>query len=44
MANLIATVPMETSVSPYAVGGGALLILLLLVLAVLSMGAGREHS
>jgi hypothetical protein len=47
MANLIATVatvPLSTEVSPYLVGGGVLVILFLLVLAVLAFGAGREHS
>jgi hypothetical protein len=46
MANLTAaaTVPLSTEVSPFLVGGGALVILFLLVLAVLAFGAGREHS
>jgi len=47
MANLItavATVPLETEISPYAVGGGTLVILFLLLLGVLSFGAGREHT
>ena len=47
MANLIAaaaSVPLETEVSPYAVGLGALGLLVLLLLAVLAIGAGREHS
>jgi hypothetical protein len=47
MANLttaVATVPQSTEVYPFLVGGGALVILFLLVLAVLAFGAGREHS
>lgn len=30
--------------TPYAVGGGALLFLLVLVVAMLIFGKGREHS
>lgn len=30
--------------TPYAVGGGALLILLTVLLAMLVFGRGREHS
>ena len=47
MANLIAaaaTVPLETEINPFAVGGGILLGLLLLLVVVLSFGAGREHT
>ncbi len=38
------TAPLSTEVSPFLVGGGALVLLFLLVLAVLTFGAGREHS
>jgi len=31
-------------IAPYAVGGGALLLLLAMILGVLSFGKGREHS
>jgi len=40
--------PLQTEegagITPYVVGGGALLLLLAMIFAVLSFGKGREHS
>lgn len=49
MISLLATAASEhgsegAGILPYAYGGGILLVLLVLLLALLSMGAGREHS
>jgi len=44
LTTAVVTAPLSTEVSPFLVGGGALVILFLLVLAVLVFGAGREHS
>jgi hypothetical protein len=33
-----------SGVNPYAVGAGVLIFFVLVVLALLSFGAGREHS
>lgn len=47
MSNLL-LVPLATSegagVTPYFVGGGALLLLILALLSMLAFGKGREHS
>lgn len=32
------------NISPYAVGGGVLLLLVLVALGLLAFGAGRDHS
>ena len=34
----------DIGISPYAVGGIALVILVVLMMALLSFGKGREHS
>ena len=34
----------ESAISPYVVGGLALAILLTLLVALITFGAGREHS
>ncbi len=47
--SLLVLLPLATAeggagITPYLVGGGALLLLLLAVLAMLVFGKGREHS
>ena len=34
----------EPAVSPYVIGGGVLVFLLFLIVALMSFGGGREHS
>ncbi len=41
---LAAEAESEPAVSPYVIGGTALVVLLVLLLAVVSFGGGREHS
>jgi hypothetical protein len=48
MPNLLILLPLTAEegpgITPYAVGGGALLLLLAMLFALLAFGKGREHS
>jgi hypothetical protein len=41
---VVAAESKSSGINPFFVGGGVLLLLALVVLALLSFGAGREHS